>query len=128
VYVSVLLRITAILFLGWSILLGLRPFGPTPLLGQPVAKALASGLAVANLGFAFLFWRAAADPPAERNAIYTALLVLGLRAALGTYEVLYVLQGGSALVALIDMVTCLALFVGVINTLPATLHKNSVDR
>jgi heme A synthase len=124
--VSILLRITAIIFFGWSILLGLQPFGVTAALGQPVARGLARGLAIANLGFAYLFWRAAADPPAERSAIYTAMIVLGLRAALGTYEVLYVLDGAPALVGLVDMVTCLALLVGVINTLPATLRKDSL--
>lgn len=125
---SILLRITAILFLGWSILLGLQPFGATALLGQPVTTALAGGLAVANVGFAYLFWRAAANPAGERSAIYTALIVLGLRAALGTYDVLYVLDGIPALVALLDMVTCLALLVGVINTLPATLRASSTER
>jgi heme A synthase len=122
--VSVLLRITAIIFFGWSIFLCVQSFGAMVPQG-PVFSALASSLAVANLGFAFLFWRAAADPAAERGAIYTAVIVLGLRAALGTYEVLYVLEGTPALVGLVDMVTCLALFVGVINTLPAALRKDS---
>jgi heme A synthase len=126
--VSVLLRIAAVIFLGWSILLGLQPFGATTLLGQPVARALASGLAVANLGFAYLFWRAGADPPNERSAIYTALIVLGLRAALDTYDVLYVLEGAPAMAAVVDMVICLALFVGVINTLPATLRRDLAER
>lgn len=125
---SIFLRITAVIFLGWSVLLGLQPFGATTLLGQSVPKALATELAVANLGFAYLFWRAAANPPGERSAIYTALIVLGLRAALGTYDVLYVLEGVPALVGLIDMVTCLALLVGVINTLPATLRESRPQR
>jgi heme A synthase len=125
--VSVFLRITAIIFFGWSIFLGFVPFGAAASLGQPVARALANSLAVANFGFAYLFWRAAANPRAERSAIYTALIVLGLRAALGTYEVLYVLDGTAALVGLVDMVICLALFVGVINTLPATLRSDSVE-
>lgn len=122
--VANLLRIAAIIFFGWSILLGLQPFGTTPALALPVARGLAADLAVANLGFAYLFWRASADPPAERTAVYTALIVLGLRAAVGTYEVLYVLEGAPAVAALIDMVICLGLFAGVINTLPATLSAS----
>lgn len=122
---SVLLRIAAIVFLGWSIFLGFQSFATAAALGQPVSKAMASNLTVAHLGFAYLFWRAAANPAAERGAVYTALIVFGLRAALGTYQVLYVLEGTPALIGLIDMVTCLALFVGVINTLPATLRKDS---
>lgn len=122
---SVLLRIAAVVFLGWSVLLGVRPFGVPAVLEPPVADALASSLAVANLGFAYLLWRAGQDPAGERSAIYTALIVLGLRAALGTYEVLYVLDGTPAMAALVDMVICLALFVGVINTLPATLRQGS---
>lgn len=125
---SVLLRIAAVIFIGWSIVLGLQPFGATTLLGQPVTRALASSLAVANLGFAYLFWRAAKDPRGERSAIYTALIVFGLRAALGTYAVLYVLDGAPAMAALVDMVICLALFVGVVNTLPATLREDPPER
>jgi heme A synthase len=126
--VSVLLRIAAVIFFGWSILLGLQPFGAATVLGQPVERALANGLAAANFGFAYLFWRAGKDPPRERSAIYTAMIVLGLRAALGTYEVLYVLEGAPAMAALIDMVVCLALFVGVINTLPATLREETSSK
>jgi heme A synthase len=125
--VSVLLRIAAVIFFGWSILFGLQPFGAATLLGQPVERALAGGLAVANLGFAYLFWRAGKNPRGERSAIYTALIVLGLRAALGTYDVLYVLDGPPAMAALVDMVICLALFVGVINTLPATLREDAPE-
>jgi hypothetical protein len=40
----------------------------------------------------------------------------------GTYEVLYVLDGPAAMTNLIDMVTSLALFVGILNALPQTLR------
>ena len=119
---STLLRIAATLFLAWSVFFAFQAGGSDGVVGQPTVRALAYGLAIAHLGFAFLFWRASANPAAERGAIYTALIVLGLRAAHGTYEVLYALDGDPALVCLVDMVTSLALFVGVLNTLPATIR------
>lgn len=93
-----------------------------PLAAHPVLVALADGLALSNLGFAYLFWRASTNPGGERTGIYTALLVIGLRGVTGTYEVLYLLDGSAAVVSLIDMVACVALFVGILNSLPATLR------
>jgi len=113
-----LLRVI-ILCLGQSMILG-------TLAGKPVPVALANGLALANLGLAFLFWRAAADPARERTGIYTALLVSALRGVTGTYEVLYQLDGYGAVVSLIDMVASVALFIGILNALPGTL--NGVER
>jgi hypothetical protein len=117
-----LLRVAAGLSLAWSLVL----FADPPQLAgdatAPGALSLARGLAIAHLGFALLFWRAARDPRGERSILYAALLVLALRAANGTYEVLYVLHGRAAVASLIDMVTSLALFVGVLNFLPNTLH------
>lgn len=89
----------------------------------PLAVALMNGLACANLGFAFLFWRTGRHPAAERTGIYTALLVIGLRSVSGVYEVLYLLEGDAAVIALIDMVASIALFVGILNTLPGTLQR-----
>jgi heme A synthase len=83
---------------------------------------LANALAIAHLGFALLFLRAAANPSAERSAIYVALLILGLRAAVGTYHALYSLQGAAALLGLADMTLSVALFVGITNTLAETLR------
>ena len=120
---SILLRISAVLSLLWAIGLFLPPsvtvaeFGATP-----VTAALANSLAIANFGFAYLFWRAAANPAGERGVIYTALMVFGLRAANATYEVLYRLEGGAAILSLVDLVASLALFVVMLNTLPSTLR------
>jgi len=120
---SVFLRIAAVFALLRAV--GIYFFKATvlgPLAISPLSIALANGVAVANLGFAFLFWRAGANPAAERSGMYTALLVTGLRAVSGTYEVLYLLEGNAAVITLIDMVACIALFVGILNTLPATLR------
>jgi hypothetical protein len=117
-----LLRVAAGLSLAWAFLLFTDP---PQLAGDPIplgAGSLSRGLAIAHLGFALLFWRAARDPRAERSIVYAALLVFALRAAIGTYEVLYVLHGRAAVASLIDMVTSLALFVGVLNSLPNTLN------
>jgi len=118
-----LLRVAAGLSLAWAFLLFTDP---PQLAGDPIplgaGSSLSRGLAIAHLGFALLFWRAARDPRAERSIVYAALLVFALRAAIGTYEVLYVLHGRAAVASLIDMVTSLALFVGVLNSLPNTLN------
>jgi|MudIll2142460700_1097286.scaffolds.fasta_scaffold89970_2 hypothetical protein len=120
---SNLLRVTAALSLCWAV--ALFVFTPMPLAhlaDERLAVSLARGLGVAHLAFAFAFWRAARNPPGERTVIYTALLVLGLRAAKGTYETLYLLDGMPAVLSLIEMVMCIGLFVGVLNSLPDTLR------
>lgn len=123
---SILLRIAAAVSLAWALwLFWIEPAALPELQAAPAAAALARGLGIANCGFALLFWRAARHPPAERSAIYTALLILGLRGATGTAEVLYRLDGRAAVVSLIDMVTCIALFVGFLNALPGTLRAGS---
>ncbi len=88
----------------------------------PDLRSCISGLAIANLTFAYLFFRASLDPHAHRGIIYGALLLFGLRGAIGTYEVLYLLDGPSAVPRLIDMVLSLALFVGLLNSLPGAVR------
>jgi heme A synthase len=124
--VKTLLRVAAALSLAWAIVLFLDP---PELAGQSfaAARSLSRGLAIADFGFAYLFWRAARDPLRERTTIYAALLVLALRGANGTYEVLYLLEGLPALASLFDMVTSIALFVGILNTLPGTLHRAEAE-
>ena len=124
---KIFLRITALLSLAWVVvLLFFRRVALGPLAEESVAGMLANGLIVAHIGWAFLFWRGASDPSRERTVLYTALVVLSLRAVVGTYEVLYLLHGPPAVLSLIDMVVCLGLFVGIINTLPGTLRDGSV--
>jgi hypothetical protein len=126
--VNILLRIAAFYSLVWAFVLafpGRLPFA----VDMPGAemRSLATGLAIANLGLAYLCNRAAADPPAHRGVLYAALLVFGLRGALGTYEVLYMLDGTAAMMRLTDMVLSLALFVGLLNALPGTLQGGQPD-
>jgi hypothetical protein len=120
-----LLRVAAALSFAWAFVLF---FDPPQLAGRAAdlggARALGRGLAIAQLGFAYLFWRASGDPAAERGTIYAGLMILALRAANGTYEVLYLLQGRPALASLFDMVTSLGLFVGILNTLPGIVHPS----
>lgn len=88
----------------------------------PMTTSFGSGLAIANLGFGYLFWRASFDPYRERTAIYVALLVFALRAAKGIYEVLYVLDGPLAVTTLVETFASTALFVGILNALPSLLR------
>jgi hypothetical protein len=125
-YMTLLLRIAAALCLGWAVLL------PSLSRSQPEVAAtevaLADALAAANLAFSYVFWRAAGRDSGERTAVYTALLLFGLRAVSGTYQVLYLLEGRAAVVSLFDMVSSLALFVGVLNTLPGYLRRPPDER
>jgi heme A synthase len=122
--VSLFLRIAAVFALLRAV--GLACFQSVVLgefAGRPVLIALANGLALANLGLAYVLWRAARNPRGERTGIYVALLLVGGRAVTGTYEVLYLLDGSAAVVSLIDMIASLALFIGILNTLPAVLRN-----
>jgi hypothetical protein len=120
--VKILLRIAAVYSLAWAIALAF-PSRMLAVAGVPLPelRALANGLVIANLTFAYLFYRAASDPFAQRTILYGGLLLFGLRGAVGTYEVLFVLDGAPAVARLADMVLSLALFVGLLNSLPGTL-------
>lgn len=121
-----LLRIAAVYSLAWAIVLAFPAWIPS--IGEmpsPEMRAMANGLAIANLTLAYLFNRAAGDPTAQRGILYGALLLFGLRGLAGTYEVLYVLDGPAAMPTLIDMVLSLALFVGMLNSLPGTVQSPS---
>ena len=118
----ILLRLAALLSGSWAVVL-VWPAAAPPDLHAPTARAVAHMAAIGHLGLVLLFLRAAANPSAERSAIYVALLVFGLRAASGTYQVLYCLDGVAALASLIDMALSLALFVGITNTLADALRE-----
>ena len=120
---KILLRIAALYSLAWAVCLACPAcLGFDIGVPTPEMRSLANGLAIANLALAYLFNRAASDPPGQRGILYGALLVFGLRGLVGTYEVLYLLDGPAALPRLIDMVLSLALFVGMLNALPGTLQ------
>lgn len=119
---ATLLRLGALLSFLWAVIL-VWPAVMPPALHEVTARGLAQMAAIANLGLALLFLRAAVNPRAERTAIYVALTVFGLRAANGTYQVLYCLNGAAAVASLIDMALSLALFVGITNTLAETLRE-----
>ncbi len=129
---SLLLRITAVISLLWAVLLvaGRQVY----LMGEratPLHHALANGLAIASVVFALMFWRAAADPPRERTVVYGAIALLALKVANDLYELLALLQGPEAFPSALDMIASLALLVGVVQSLPATLaagrQKSTAD-
>jgi hypothetical protein len=123
--VGILLRIAAAYSLTWALALAhpaWLPFDLEP--PGPQMRSMANGLAIANLAMAYLFHRAAADPQGQRSILYGALLIFGLRGVMGTYEVLYLLDGPAAVLRLIDMVLSLALFIGLLNALPGTLQPD----
>jgi len=116
---ATMLRLAALLSAFWAVAL-VWPALPVLQTGTP--RAVAHMAAIGHLGLVLLFLRAAVDPQHERSAIYVALLVFGLRAAVGTYQVLYGLDGAAAVASLIDMALSLALFVGITNNLAETLR------
>ena len=122
---SLLLRIAAIYSLAWAVGLAWPSLLPGGVTADPAARAAGYALGIANLAYAVLFWTASGAPKTHRLIVYVALLVFGLRGAIGTYQVLYVLDGGPAVLQLIDMVLSVAAFVGMLNLLPDVL---GVDR
>ena len=125
---ATLLRITAAVSLAWAVLLfGLDGLGLMPAPLSVLERALANGLAIANLAFALLFWSAARQPAANRSALYAALLLLVLKTANDLYELLILLPGDQALVSLGDLVVSVALLVGILEALPRTLRAEPAD-
>ena len=124
-----LLRTAAVYSLAWALALAF----PEPILTgggaalSPELRSCIVGLAIANLTFAYLFYRASIDPHIQRGIVYAGLLLFGLRGAIGTYEVLYLLDGPAAMPRLVDMVLSLALFVGMLNSLPGTVQGDDPD-
>lgn len=118
---SLLLRIAAIYSLAWAIGLACPGWLPGGATADAAQRAAGYALGVANLAYAVLFWTAARAPAAHRLILYVALLVFGLRGAIGTYQVLYALDGAPAVLQLIDMVLSVAAFVGMLNLLPGVL-------
>ncbi len=120
---TILLRIAAVYSLAWAIGLAVPAMLPFDVgAATPELRSMANGLAIANLALAYLCNRAAGDPLGHRAIVYGALLVFGLRGLVGTYEVLYLLNGPAAVPRLVDMVLSLALFVAMLNALPGTLQ------
>jgi hypothetical protein len=118
-----LLRVTAGIMLLWAVgLVAGRPHLAPPDQVTPLVSALANGLAATTLVFAFLFWRASSDTPPNRTAIYAAILLLLLKTGLDLHELLVLRDGVGGLVSVADLVVSVALTVGVIEALPATLR------
>ncbi len=118
---SPILRIAAIYSLGWAIALASPKWLPGGAAADGAQRAVMYALAIANVGYAGLFWTASRAPASHRAILYVSLVVFGLRGAIGTYLVLYSLDGTPAVLQLIDMVLSVAAFVGVLNSLPGVL-------
>ena len=119
---SLFLRITAVVSLLWALLL--IPGQSIYLVGEratPLHAALGNGLGIASVVFAFMFWRAAADPPRERTTVYGAMLLLAFKIANDLYELLSLLKGPEAFPSMLDLIASLALLVGMLQALPSTL-------
>jgi heme A synthase len=126
--VSLLLRTAAIYSLGWAVALFWPSILPGGAAAEPAQRAMSLALGVANVGYAALFWTAARAPARHRAIVYVALLVFGLRGAIGTYQVLYALDGIPAVLQLVDMVLSIAAFVGMLNLLPGVLAAGRPQR
>ena len=120
-----LLRITAGTSVLWAVgLTAGLPYVLAPDQVTPLVSALANGLAVANLAFAFAFWRASSEQPPNRAVIYTAIILLLLKTGSDLYELLVLLQDTTALFSLADLVVSVALTVGIIESLPSALRPS----
>jgi hypothetical protein len=124
--VSVLLRVTAVVLVGWAVLLlALKDYTLTAEQLSPMVRALANGLGVANVVLAYVFWYAARDPAANRGAIYGAIMLMVFKTANDLYEMLVLLPADRALVSLADLVFSVGLLVGLLEALPRTLAARS---
>ena len=115
---NILLRIAADLLAGLGNRTGVPQWLPVGH-GRPTPRASRRGMRSASpISASPSCSTAPRAPAAHRPILYVALLVFGLRGAIGTYEVLYRLDGTAAVLQLIDMVLSVALFVGMLNLLP----------
>ena len=121
---SLLLRLTALLSLSWTILLlGRKELVVGAALLSPLVRALANALGIANLVLAYVFWTAAREPAANRGTVYAAIAVLGLKVATDLYALLVLFPPRQAIVSLADLVVSLALLVGMLEALPRILGE-----
>ena len=121
---SLLLRLTAILSLVWTILLlGYKELVVGVALLSPLVRALANALGIANLVLAYVFWTAAREPAANRHTVYGAIALLAIKVATDSYDLLVLLPPSPAMVSLADLVLSLALLVGILEALPRILGE-----
>jgi hypothetical protein len=118
--VSLLLRLTALLVLTWAVaILALQGYIMAAEQLSPQVRAIANGLAVANLALAYVFWHGAHDPAANRAAVYGAMILLALKLVNDLYELLVLkLPAQWAAISLADLVVSLAFLVGILEALP----------
>jgi hypothetical protein len=114
-----LLRLTALLVLAWAVvLLAVQWYIIASEQLSPQVRALANGLAVANLALAYVFWHGAHDPAANRAAVYGAITLLALKLVNDLYGLLVLLPARWAAISLADLVISLAFLVGILEALP----------
>lgn len=120
------MRISAVVSVLWAaLLLGLKDVAIAADQLSALARALANGLGIANLVLAYIFWRAARAPAANRGAIYGAIILMALKTANDLYELLVLLPPDQALVSLGDLVLSVALLVGLLEALPRLSEPQS---
>jgi hypothetical protein len=124
--VSVLLRIAAAFSLAWAVaLLAFKKelFDAAAL--PPLGRAFANALGIAHVVYAYVFWYAASAPAVNRGVIYAAIMLMALRTANDLYQLLVLLPPEQALVSLFDLVVSVALLVGILESLPRVLGRQS---
>jgi hypothetical protein len=123
------LRAAAALCLVWSIVLTAgRDLITTPAQQTALAQALAHGQGTAYLVFAFLFWNAAKESVPNRTVILGAALFLLLRVTTDLYDLLVLTESMNGLVSLADLVLCVGLAVGVIESMPRVLRPDQNEK
>jgi hypothetical protein len=124
--VSVLLRIAAAFSLAWGVaLLAFKNDLLDAAALPPLGRAFANGLGIAHVVYAYVFWYAARAPAAHRGVIYGAIMLMALRTANDLYQLLVLLPPEQALISLFDLVVSVALLVGILESLPRVLVRQS---
>ena len=116
------LRLAAVVSACWFVLLVARPFAAATDFCSLLSPVALVALAAVHAVLGAVFWWGSNDPHSRLGTVYLGLVVFALRSAFGIYVVLYVLDGGAAMVMLVEMVLAIGLFSALTNALPAAVN------
>ena len=118
----IVLRITAVLWIAWAVLLlGFAEAVVPPVWLTPAGSSAVAMVGAAHLVLAALLWHGSGEPGAHRGVVYATIVILAMRWAADSYGVLNVLPARPAMFALGDLIVTVALLVGVLESLPRML-------
>jgi len=116
------LKFAALVSLAWVVLVVARPSHGASQLIELLPGAFWVAFVAGHVALAAIYWWGSLDPPRRLVAVYVGLATFALRAALGIYLVLYVMEGDPAMIVLVEMVLSIGLFSALVNALPGAVR------